>query len=120
MITNYAVSGLALLMSASGGLPRFCAIGSGSGAEVATLGSLIAEVGSRKDYTTKDVTTVGQVTWTFDYSSVELSGLTVREFGVGVGSTAGVPNLWNREGFTGIAFDGTVELSIQVSYQTFN
>jgi len=120
VFTNVGKSGLALLMARSGALPAFCAIGSGSGAESATIGSLFAEVLStpRKTYTgSPDTTTAQQVTWTFDFSSVTMSGINLQEFGIAVGSVVGSQDLWNREGIIPIQFDGNQELTIDITFK---
>lgn len=120
VITNFAKSGLALLMAGSADKPRFLAIGSGSGAELIQLGSLIAEVfGARRDFTTREIDIPNRVTWLYDFSSVTMSGLTLTEFGIGAGSTVGVQDLWNREGFTGIEFDGSNELQVEIQFEIF-
>ena len=48
VISDYGISGTALLYAGSAAIPQYLAIGSGSGADVVTLGSLIAEVGASR------------------------------------------------------------------------
>ena len=121
VISTFSKSGLALLMAGSADKPRFCAIGDGSGAEVTTLGSLIAESGTqRNDFTTREINITQRVTWLFDFSSTEMSGLALREYGIGAGSTVGVNDLWNREGLAAaIQFDGSNELQIEITFEIF-
>ena len=122
VISNFGKSGLALLMSPSGTIPRYCAIGSGSGAELNTLGSLIAEVlAQRTDFTSRDIGTARLVNWIFDFSSTVMSGITLREFGIGQSQTKGTNDLWNREVMAGngVEFDGSNELQIDITFEVF-
>ena len=120
-MTNISLSGAAALLTGSSTqIPRFCAIGTGSAAENPAIGSLVSEaLSDRKDFTSRDDTTANQVTWVYDFSSIEMSGTTLSEFGVGTGSVIGVQDLWNREGFAGTEFDGSNELKIEVTYRYF-
>ena len=122
VISLFGKSGLALLMSPSGTIPRYMSIGSGSGAEVNTLGSLIAEVfAQRTDFTSRDIGTAREVNWIFDFSSTTMSGVQLREFGVGQSQTKGTNDLWNREVMAGngVTFDGTNELQIDIVFSIF-
>jgi len=114
-ITNYGLSGLALTgLTGSGTPPRWMTIGSGSGTFVVTQSGLINEyTNQRKIYTARDVTTQKQVTWTFDWNSVQMSGLTFSEFGMFSNSSGG--NIWDRHTLGSVTFDGTTELQIQLS-----
>ena len=53
------------------------------------------------------------VTWTFDWNSIQMSGLTLSEFGMFSTSSGG--NIWDRHTLGSIAFDGTIELQIQMT-----
>lgn len=106
-------------MARSGTIPQFLAIGSGSGAVVTALGSLAAEVGSRALYNGRDIGTSKKVTFTFSKSSVSMSGVNLTEFGIGAGSIIGVQDLWNREGFESLNFDGTIEAEFEIIYEVF-
>jgi len=118
--SNYGKSGAALLMVGSATIPQYCAIGSGSGAAVATLGSLVAEVlSARKIWSSRDISTANQVAFQFDYGASEISGVTLTEFGIGGSIAKGTNDLWNREAMGSVAFDGTSELQIQINYKTF-
>jgi len=119
-MTNISKYGTALLWAGSAPIPHFCAVGTGSAVFDVTVGSLVTEVFStRKNYTQIDSTIPSQVEWTFDYNSIEISGNTISEFGVASGSIIDIQDLWNRENFNGIEFDGTNELQIIVKYKTF-
>lgn len=114
MMTNNGKSGLALLLTVSGVRPDVIAIGSGSGAVAVTNTDLIAER-FVSAFTTIDISTFKQVTFTSDFSASSISGLNLREFGVK--KSGG--NVWNREGFDAIAFDGSNELQIQCTYEVY-
>ena len=117
--TNYAKEQLALQMASSGTIPLYLGIGSGSGAVVPGLGSLVAEVGSRALYITRDQSTSKQMKFTFTKSSTIMSGLDLTEFGIGAGSGIGVQDMWNREGFASVNFDGSVEAEFEVVFEVF-
>ena len=120
VMTNISVSGAASLLTGSGTIPQFCAIGTGSVAENSAIGSLVTEaLSDRKSYTSRDASVSSEVTWAYDWSSIEMSGTTLSEFGVGTGSGINVQDLWNREGFAGTEFDGSNELQISVTYKYF-
>jgi hypothetical protein len=120
VISNYGRSGLNLLMAGSADVPQYLAIGTGSGAEVATLGSLITEAGAnRTGFTSRDISVANKTTWQFDINSVNMSGITLTEFGIGGSQAVGVNDLWNREAFIGIEFDGTNELQIEILFEVF-
>ena len=118
--TDLGKSGLALAMVGSLVEPRFCEIGSGSGANVPTIGSLVAGVGSRAEFSSRSIATQKEVQFTFDFGAPIMSGVNLTEFGMGPGSAQPLNDLWNREGFSpAVTFDGTNELQIQITYQVF-
>lgn len=119
MITEYGRSGTALMWVGSANPPRYCAIGSGSGAEIASVGSLYAEVLTRRFYTTRDITTPKYVTWTYDYNSVEMSGINLRETALTVGSNTGSQDAYLIKNYPAIVFDGSNEVTIEISMNTF-
>jgi len=82
VISTYGKQQLALQIARSGTIPQYIAIGSGSGAQLPALGSLIAEVGDREIYTTRDQSTSQQMKLTLSKSSVAMSGVFLREYGV--------------------------------------
>jgi hypothetical protein len=119
VVTNYAKENLALQLARSGTIPQFLAIGSGSGAAVAGLGSLVAEVGSRIFFTNRDISTSKKVTYSYSKSSVAMSGVFLREYGIGAGSVVGEQDLWNREAFDEIEFDGSIEAEFETVFEVF-
>ena len=119
MIVDNGKSGLALAFAGSMVVPRYCGLGSGSGAVNVNNTDLVAEVGSRADFTTRDITTVKEVEWVFDFSSVTMSGINLKEFGLFDNQAVGSGTMWCREGFDTITFDGTNELQIQITFEVF-
>jgi len=120
VFTNYGRSGAVLLLAGVGNVPQYLAIGSGSGAAVNTLGSLVAEVlAGRTGFTSRDTSVAQAVTMIFDLNSVQMSGVNLREFGVGGVTTVGANDLWLREAFPSITFDGSNELEVEATFQTF-
>lgn len=120
VFTDYGRSGASLLMAGSVQLPRYCAIGNGSGANVATLGSLISEaLALRKDYTSRDISVQRETSFVFDFTSIEMSGIALREFGIGGLQASGTNDLWVREGFPAIQFDSTNELQVELIFRSY-
>ena len=114
VMTDIGKSGLGLLLGPSGSRPTYLSIGSGSGAVAVGNTNLIAEV-TGVTPTTTDISVAKEITWTSDFSSVTMSGTQLREFGMKISGG----NVWNREGFAALTFDGTSELQVQVSFQVF-
>ena len=98
--------------------PTYCAIGSGSGAVLASDSSLVAEF-DRNVFTSTDCTVAKHVTYITDFDSVSMSGNGLLEFGISSSGTTMNGTLWNREGFAEIEFDGTNELQVQVDFEIF-
>lgn len=114
VMTNVGKSGTALLWTVSGTRPDFISIGTGSAAVLVTDTDLVTEA-TGAAFTSTTLTTAQQVTWIADYSAGTMSGIELTEFGVKISGL----NVWNREGFAAISFDGSNELQIQVTFQTF-
>ena len=120
VLTNVAKNKLALLMAYGSGasFPKYCAIGDGSGTALATNGSLFGESGTRADYTSIDVSTPNVVEWVYDFSSVVMSGLNLREFGI-FDTPAISGTMWARATIPVLNFDGSNELQIQVKFEIY-
>lgn len=69
-----------------------------------------------------DFTEDRKVTFQGDFSSVQMSGITLTEFGLfDQASGTGFPgSVWQREGFGSVAFDGTNELQIISTLQVLD
>lgn len=120
VFTDYGRSGTALLFAGSVNLPRYLGIGTGSGTAVASLGSLVTEVGaSRTDFTSRDIGTMRQCSFVFDVNSISMSGVLLTEFGIGGSQAITTNDLWVREAFPSITFDGSNELEVTVTFLVF-
>lgn len=114
VITNNGLDAIAALIGNSGTTPGFIAIGSGDTAASTTDTTLEFET-DRNTVTSTDLTIPQNVTWIADYSSTEISGLTLTEFGLfnaGAGGT-----LFNREVVGSIVFEGDRELQVQTTFR---
>ncbi len=112
-------SGLALAFAGSMVLPSMCDIGSGSGAFAITRTGLIAPLQTAV-YTTRDISTQMQTLYIFDYSSVTMSGINFREFGLRTsGGGLGSGTYFSIDNTSPITYDGSNELQIQITYQVY-
>jgi len=114
VITTDGLDSISKIIGASGTVPGYIAIGSGT--TVANIADTILEKEwDRNGVTSTDLTINKNVTWISDFSSTEISGLTFTEFGLMNQSSNG--NLFNREVVGSIAFEGDRELQIQITYK---
>ena len=63
-----------------------------------------------------DLSTSQQIIMTANFTSVQLSGLPFRQFGVAAGSNG---QTWQTENAQTITFEGTAELSIEVTFNVY-
>ncbi len=98
--------------------PQYMAIGSGSGAVLFADVALAYET-SRRAPTSTSIALTNQITYVGDWNSVEMSGTNLKEFAMFTESIDDTGSCWNREGFTGVDFDGTNELQVQVNYEVY-
>jgi len=110
MLTTDCLKSLAGLMGGSGAIPSYIAIGTGSSTCLSGNTALLTET-DRNAITTIDLTVAKDVTYIADYSSTELSGTTMFEWGLFNAATAG--SMFMREIIGSIAFTGDLELQIQ-------
>jgi len=117
VITTIGKSGTALILAGQGAAPNYIALGNGSGTELASLSGLYNEIsGTRKELTTATSNNLRKVTWTGDWSSVEMSGLDLLEFGLFTGSAGN--QLWHYVNLgNGINFDGSNELRVEITWE---
>ena len=111
-ITTEGLETIAYLMSGSGASPTHTAIGTGSSTEAVGDTTLLSE-SDRNAFTATDIATPAQVLWTADFSSIEISGTSFKEFGVFNNSVADEGNLFHRTVVDSITFEGDRELQIQ-------
>lgn len=95
---------------------QYLAIGSGSGLIATSNTTLYAESGNRMAFTgSPDFTTSKAVSFQFDYSALQISGINLSEFGLFASGPALTGSLYAVEGFPFVNFDGTNELQITYS-----
>ena len=112
-ILNYAKQQMALIIGGSTTtIPIYAMIGSGSGTLAVTQTALIAPE-DRQLFTDADVSTKYNVKWTSDWTANEMSGLSLREFGVTASGTGLTGSMWTRSTCPNLIFDGTSELRIE-------
>lgn len=120
VVTNYARERTALRLGSQVdylGSP-YVAIGSGAATiGVATTG--LAHYWDRNLITgSPDMTVAQYVTWTTDFTSTELSGLTMRQFGMFVESSGG--KAWQVENMSQIqTYTGAEELQIEITWKVY-
>lgn len=115
MITNYAKQAVAWSLGSniSNNFISCFAIGSGSGTALATDVTLLHETGSRAMITgSPDFTTVRKVSFQGDWNSVQMSGITLFEFGLFASGASMTGSTWQRECIGSVVFDGSNELEI--------
>lgn len=113
MITD---TGLNQIASAMGGdtIPSYIAIGTGSSTVVSGNTTLDMET-DRNNVTTFDTATSKEVTYITDFSSSEISGTTLTEFGLFTLSSGG--QIVDRQVIGSVQFAGDRELQIQMSHR---
>jgi len=118
-ILNYTKNVLTLTLGGSTSMyPSYMMIGSGSGTYAATQTSLIAPR-DRQLVTATSYPTSTSVKWQGDWTSVEISGTQLREFGMTGSASALTGSMWSRSTFPAITFDGTNELRIEEVWEVF-
>ena len=111
---NTGRSGTAKLWTVGTELPNGIEIGTGSGTKSVATSGLVTPVIFRA-FSSTDTSTPRFVTFTSDYTSVELSGLSIKELGV---KTSG-GTLWSADGFPAITFNGSIEMQVVVTWELF-
>lgn len=114
MIVDNGLNEIAKLMTGSGIIPKFIAIGTGSATVTSGTFTLTTET-DRNAISTYDVNSVGQVTFISDFSAGEISGTTLTEFGLFNASTGS--GIYQKEVIGSQVFDGTNELQVQMQYR---
>ena len=118
VFTNIGRSGTQRFwLGATTDVPDFCEVGIGSGAVLVGNTVLITATGARASIITTDSGTTQILEHTFDFSSLFLSGVLLREFGLFTASTGG--DMWQREGFSPITFDGSNEMQVIIKLEAF-
>ena len=113
-ITTVGMSVIAANMTGSA-LPHYCAIGM-SGVAYASGNTVLGSEFERNIYSTSDLATAKEVTFTTDWSPVEVSGYVVKEHGM---FTLG-DSMLNREVLTGsLVMTGEEELQVQQTFKFY-
>lgn len=115
-ITNIGQSGAMLRIGSNVGAPDYIGIGTGSATASVNNTGLVAH-SDRNQFSTRNFATQKKWTFTADWGSSEISGTNLKEFGVFVLNSGG--KLWQREGFANVAFDGTNELQIEITWEVY-
>lgn len=114
-ITNIGINTIrGLIGSPQPTNPTHLAIGSGTTAFAVTDTQLEGEV-DRNELTSYDNSVNKVATFIADFSSTEISGLNVSEFGLFNTGTVDTGSIFQREVITNLAFEGDRELQVQVS-----
>lgn len=111
---NTGRSGTAKLWSGASELPNGIEIGTGSGTKSVTTSGLVTPVIFRA-FSSTDTSSQRFITYTSDFTSVELSGLSIKEIAV---KTSG-GTTWSADGFPAITFNGSIEMQVVVTWELF-
>ena len=116
---DYGKQQIAIRIGSNISVPAAVAIGTGSGTELASRIALISE-STRAAFSDTDFdSTPRKISFTSDFTSVAMSGIQLREFGVFNTSAANTGSLWQLEAFNAITFDGTMELQVESNWEIY-
>ena len=119
VLLNWAKRETALFLAGSqSNFPTYFMIGSGSGTTAITQTALIHAY-DRQAVTSTNGSTLYKIKWQGDWNTVEISGLSLTEFGIlpsGAGTTG---SMWSRSSLPGVTFDGTNELRIEETWEVY-
>jgi hypothetical protein len=116
MILNFAKRQTALFLAGSYNTPpTYFMIGSGSGTLVNTQTTLFNPT-DRQLVTMTNGSNLYQITWTGDWNSVEMSGLSLNEWGMTISGGATTGSMWSKSVIPALTFDGTSELRIEETW----
>ena len=117
-ILNYAKQQTALFLGGSQlNYPTYMMIGSGSGTVSLSQDALIAA--TDRQAVTSTTNSLYKISWQGDWSSSEISGTQLREFGMTGSASTITGSMWSRINFPAITFDGTNELRIIENWEVF-
>lgn len=119
MITNYGLEQFAIRLGSDIPAPLYGAIGIGSGL-VATTNITLGSEAERNYISALDVSVAKRIAFETDFSTIEMSGLALSEFGMFNQSGINVGSCFTREQLNlPISFDGTNELKIVVNVDVY-
>lgn len=118
-LLNWAKSRTALFLAGSNTTYPICfMIGSGSGTTSLTDTTLV-HPWDRQNVTTIYGDTSNKIRWTGDWTSVEVSGLSLTEFGLCISGDSTTGSMWSKTGIPSITFDGANELRIEENWEVY-
>jgi len=119
VINNYTKQQVSYALAGQGfTAPAYFMLGSGSGTALATQTTLIAAV-DRQAITSTNSGTAFKTTWQGDWTSIEMSGIQLTEFGLIISGGGLTGSLYSRASIPSLTFDGTNELQIQECWEVF-
>lgn len=118
VFTDYGREQMAIRMGSNVEKLSHFAIGSGSGAVAVSNYELVNEW-DRKPIESFNYSGAQDLTVIADWTSTQISGCLLKEFGAFTTGLDLIGSCWSREGFANVTFDGTNELQIEITYSTF-
>ena len=115
--TNYGKQLTAIRLGSNIDFIQSFGIGTGSATALAADLILVTEAAKFMQTGSPNYLTAQKVTFRGDRNSVQMSGLSLTEFGLFQSGASSTGSLWAREAFAGITFDGTNELALIFSVQ---
>jgi len=109
-ITTSCLNQVSKMIATSGAVPSYMAIGI-SGLTFNSGNTTLGSQWDRNELTSINTTTAKQILYTADFSSTEMSGCTLFEYGLFNMATGGT--MFHREVLGSIAFIGDTELQLQ-------
>lgn len=98
--------------------PQYFLLGTGSSTLSASNTELV-DAQDRQLFTETTYPTSQKVKWQGDWNAVEISGLTLQEFGVIPSGTGVTGSIWSRVVVPSVTFDGSNELRIEETMEIF-
>lgn len=117
-VMNYTKNQTALILGGSvTDIPTYFILGSGSGTTSPTDPSLVSPTDTQS-FTQTTFPATQKIKWQGDWNSIEMSGTSLKEFGIKVGSQL-TGSVLSRTGIPALTFDGTNELRIEETWEVF-
>lgn len=108
--------GGSILNTGSQNYATYFMLGTGSSTVSSTQDSLLT-ANDRQLFTNTTYPSSQKLKFQGDWNSVELSGLTIQEFGVCGSEPTTVGSMWSRSVFEGVTFDGTQEMRVLETWE---
>jgi len=119
MIINFGKQELSKLMGGGSAYPQYMVVGTGSATVVSGTSTTLTTESSKKPINTYELGTAYKVRYIADWTSTELSGLSLKELGTTYLSGTSTGSLFNKEVFTALAFDGTQSLRGEIVFRLY-